>query len=171
MGEIEKVEENRTALVERAWALYQKGYTHKDIGDDIGKHRNTVAKYIKEYAGTIEDDDIEFQRVVSVAQLRKVIQHAWTKLEDGDIKDSSLTRPQLLHQITQAVKEINKVSGLHVTYARVQHEGVQSLFDAVGTVFTDDDSLGRRRFQEMDEKIEEADVIEVIEDNEYDTLS
>src|ERR671910_3141597 len=120
MSEIEKI--NRTELVEKAWELYQKGMSYTAIGKEIGRHRNTVSEYIKEYAESMDIGGVEFQRRVSIAQLRKVIQHGWDLLENGDIKDSSLTRPQLLHQIVQAQKEIDRITGLHVTQVQVAHE-------------------------------------------------
>lgn len=122
MGELQKREENRTELVEKAWELYQKGLSYTAIGDEIGRHRNTVSEYVKEYAEGMDVGGVEFQRRVSIAQLRKVIEHGWDLLENGNIKDSSLSRPQLLHQIIQAVKEIDRITGLHVTQVQVAHE-------------------------------------------------
>lgn len=122
MGEIEKKQDNRTELVERAWELYQKGLSYTAIGEEIGRHRNTVSEYVREYAEGMDVGGVEFQRRVSIAQLRKVIEHGWDLLENGDIKDSSLSRPQLLHQITQAVKEMDRITGLHVARVQVQHE-------------------------------------------------
>ncbi len=122
MTEIQKREESRTELVERAWELYLSGLSYTAIGEAIGRHRNTVSEYVKEYAENLDIGGVEFQRRVSIAQLRKVIEHGWDLLENGDIKDSSLSRPQLLHQITQAVKEMDRITGLHVARVQVQHE-------------------------------------------------
>ena len=156
MGEIAKREDNRTQLVEKAWELYQKGMSYSAIGDEIGRHRNTVSDYVKEYAEGMDVGGVEFQRRASIAQLRKVIEHGWDLLENGDIKDSSLSRPQLLHQITQAVKEINRITGLHVTQIQVAHEN-RTVADMVISLNQDGchgvlDSRG--------EVIEEAEVIE-----------
>lgn len=134
MTQLEKREDNRTELVEKAWELYQKGMSYTAIGKEIGRHRNTVSEYVKEYADTLDRNTLDFQRRVSVAQLRKVIEHAWTMLETGEIKDSSLTRPQLLHQIIQAVKEINKISGLHISQVHVEQYHHVSAADRIRAI-------------------------------------
>ena len=51
-----------------------------------------------------------------------MIEYAGGLLENGNIRDSSLTRAPLLHQITQAVKEIDRITGLYVAKVQVQHE-------------------------------------------------
>jgi hypothetical protein len=162
MSEIEKI--NRTESVEKAWELYQKGMSYTKIGNEIGRHRNTVSEYIKEYAESMDVGGIEFQRRVSIAQLRKVIEHGWDLLENGNIKDSSLTRPQLLHQITQAVKEIDRITGLHVTQMQIAHE-----HRTVADIIT---SVNEQGYWDVinGEGIEEADY-EIIEDNKPDTSS
>ncbi len=70
MTEIEKREDNRTQLVEKAWELYQKGWSYTAIGNEIGRHRNTVSEYVKEYAESMDTGGVEFQRRASIAQLQ-----------------------------------------------------------------------------------------------------
>jgi hypothetical protein len=164
MSELQKKEDNRTDLVEKAWELYQKGWSYTSIGSEIGRHRNTVSEYVREYAESMNTGGVEFQRRASIAQLRKVIAHAWTLLEEGDIKDSSLTRPQLLHQIVQSVKEMDRITGLHVARVQVQHEH-RTVADLIK-------SASEQGYLDVisGEEIVDADY-EVIEDNIADTLS
>src|SRR5215204_20952 len=119
-SEIKK--QDKEALQEKAFAMYVGGSSMNEIAEAIDRHRNTARKYIQEYADSLDPGERIFRQKVSMARLDKVIAHATDLLENGDIKDSSLSRPQLLHQVTAAIKEQNKISGLHVSLMQVKHE-------------------------------------------------
>ena len=119
-SEIEK--QHKEALQEKAFAMYVDGHNMTEIGKAIGRHRNTVRKYIEEYASGLDPADRVARQNISIERLDKVVSHAFDLLENGDIKDSSLTRPQLLHQVIVAIKEQNKISGLHISQLHIQHE-------------------------------------------------
>lgn len=167
MGEIEKLD--RDTMLERAFTMYVDGTPIQQIADKLGIHRNSARNYITEYAtNNIEPDERVFRQRVSMARLDKVIAHAMHLLEHGDIKDSSLSRPQLLHQVTSAIKEQNKVSGLHVSLMHVKHEHdtvsnmVKSLREEAERMgYTDFESyLNRRDYEEEHEDIEDAEIVE-----------
>lgn len=130
MTDIERVKDRKELVVE-AYRLYTEGLTHEEIGEKIGRHRNTVSEYIKEYAAYQDTGDFEFRRTVAIHRLERVIAHAWELLNEGDIKDSSLTRPQLLHQIVQAQKEIDRISGMHVNALMVKNSPATTMFDMI----------------------------------------
>lgn len=151
MTDIERVKDKKELIVE-AYKLHVEGLTHEQIGERIGRHRNTVSEYIKEFVAYQDTGDFEFRRTVAIHRLERVIAHAWELLNEGDIKDSSLTRPQLLHQIVQAQKEINRISGMHVNSIMVKNSPATSLFDMIqGIDFPDPYD---------NEEIEEAEIVE-----------
>ena len=92
-SEIEK--QDKEALQEKAFGMYVGGAGINEIAEAIGRHRNTARRYIQEYADGLDPGERIFRQKVSMARLDKVIAHATDLLENGDIKDSSLTRPQL----------------------------------------------------------------------------
>ena len=158
--------QNKEQLQERAFQMYVGGSTMGEIADAIGKHRNTVRTYIQDHANGLDPEDRMFRQRVSMARLDKVIRHATDLLENGDIKDSSLSRPQLLHQITAAIKEQNKVSGLHVSLMHVKHEydtvsnmvkGMADEAQAMG--YTDFEAYLNRQDYDSEE-IEDAEIVE-----------
>lgn len=164
--ELEK--QHKEELQEQAFQMYVGGSTMQDIAETIGKHRNTVRTYIQDHADGLEPGDRMFRQRVSMARLDKVVKHATDLLENGDIKDSSLSRPQLLHQVIAAIKEQNKISGLHITLQHIQHSGstVADLSrrlgeEAAAMGHNDFESYFNRQDYEQDEEdIEEAEVIE-----------
>jgi len=114
--------QDKEELQERAFHMYVSGASMGEIAESIGRHRNTVRTYIQDHADTLDTGERMFRAKVSMARLDKVVKHATDLLENGDIKDSSLSRPQLLHQVISAIKEQNKISGLHVSLMHVKHD-------------------------------------------------
>jgi len=163
-------------LQEKAFQMYVGGSSMNEIAEAIGRHRNTTRKYIQEYADSLDPGERIFRQKVSMARLDKVIAHATDLLEKGDIKDSSLSRPQLLHQVIAAIKEQNKISGLHVSLMQVKHEH-DTVANMVRRMAQDAASMGYsstweyvngEEYDEQDDDVEDA---EMIEDNDPDTLS
>lgn len=144
---------NRTELVEQAFKLHLDGHSKREIGRRLSIDDKTAARYIDEYAAAQLDPTFTQQRKISMARLDKIITHAWEMLEDGDIRDSSLSRPQLLHQIIQAIKEQNKISGLHVNQLHISNSPATTLVEIVRDLYAAGDL-------DDEEVIEDAEVIE-----------
>lgn len=86
--------------------------------------------------------------------------HAFDLLENSDIKDSSLSRPQLMKAVIDATKEANKISGLHLARMHIDHNigGTfldmllsPDIFEAYGVTIKGDQEA---------EEIEDAEIIE-----------
>ena len=167
--------QNKEQLQERAFQMYVGGSTMGEIAESIGKHRNTVRTYIQDHANGLDPEDRMFRQRVSMARLDKVIRHATDLLENGDIKDSSLSRPQLLHQITAAIKEQNKVSGLHVSLMHIKHEH-DTVSNMVKRLAEEAQATGHNDFESYfnreDYEAEQEEIVdaEIIEDNDNDAL-
>ncbi len=155
-------------LKEVAYRLYVEGKSHEEIGRRINRHRNTVSKYIREYADSFDSDDMLFRKTVSLARLDKLVDHAFDLLENGDIKDSSLSRPQLMKSVIDATKEANKISGLHVARMHIEHNVGGTLADILLAHHSDIFGADGLVIQDDEEDIEDA---EIIEDNDHDILN
>jgi hypothetical protein len=168
MGEIDrKRSKDRDTMLEKAFTMYVDGTPIQEIANTLGIHRNSARNYIQEFANNLEPGERVFRQRVSMARLDKIVAHATHLLEYGDIKDSSLSRPQLMHQVIAAIKEQNKISGLHVSLMHVKHDH-GTIKDLVLGMAERAQSEGYHDFDsylaDNEEDIEDAEIIEEEQD-------
>ena len=114
----------------RVWELHLRGVTKARIGEMVGLHRNTVARYLAAMyreLGAERKGMMERKLLGAVARMRRVQEQAWLNHDADDERERAVLfgeavkrgaryqsqRCQYLRVILEAEKEIARLEGLY----------------------------------------------------------
>jgi predicted transcriptional regulator len=105
-GRLTKAEKEEKSA--RAVSLSARGWTYREIAEDLGHDKNTIGAWIKdEYARRAEHRDQDKEEAIAV--YREVIRAAWERF--AVTNNASLNSSGFLNTIKAAQDSINKITG------------------------------------------------------------
>jgi hypothetical protein len=121
MSELEKL--NKLELAQSAWEMYVKGYSYSAIGRKLDLHRHTVRKYVEDFSDAIDTKSPNKQLKLSDARLDRLMLKIEGWIESGQIPLTSRNLPELVAQQIHAIKEQNRIHGLHKQSIEIGYDG------------------------------------------------